>query len=210
MAVQNQFSLQQQQQRQRQEEERGIVLFRRFTDQINRIMNGERSLEQWFQLVKNFFSERGVLRLVLTNSLGESKNFEIPTAILPRYFMTMIKDLDTFELHMKNPQPKGFPDGTHMFEATTSCVYRLGSTVVLSSGNGRAVYSANHQLDLLELQTQQFDEYIQRDLVPSPDKSPKKKTKQSTPELPSSPISAWGLPVRAIPFLEVCFHSRLC
>ncbi|PGH12829.1 hypothetical protein AJ79_04053 [Helicocarpus griseus UAMH5409] len=179
--------------------------------------------EYWVRFVDNFFSPSGVLRHGVWSADQGTKQFEIATPALARYYYTYFNSgVKHIQMIVENAQEKDLPTSGQIVESPKTCfIYWLANECQLvTHGTLRAQYDIGGKLDLLELTTRNHTEYIPRNLLQpsaeSPDqkqspkvgKGPAKRAQQKQPSVPSlaapDPIvNEHGVPFAVMKFLEV-------
>jgi len=80
-------------------------------------------LNYWQNFVDRFFSPSGVLRQQVWNSdTASTKQFEISTPALPRYYWThFTSGVQNMQMTLENAREKDLPNGGHFVESAKSC-----------------------------------------------------------------------------------------
>ena len=160
-------------------------------------------LTYWHSFVEDFFSQKGVLRQLLWSSeTKESKQFELSTPSLPRYYWAHFNSgITNIQMSFSNAIEKNLPGvGRSVESPRSSFVYWFtnGHQVaqaslnfgierttnlaqLVSLGNLRCQFDQNWKIDLLELNTVEHSEYVPRQqLLRSAAESPDIKQSPST------------------------------
>ncbi|KAI9824579.1 MAG: hypothetical protein M1832_001668 [Thelocarpon impressellum] len=136
----------------------------------------------WQRFVDKFFSHAGVSRQQLWHSSDHSsKQYEISTPALPRYYCTHFESgVRNIQMILENAREKELPNNCHHVESPkASFIYWFeNGTQVISSGTLRAQFDQNSKIDVLEFVTQDHKEFLPRNQMKalvSPHNSPDQK-----------------------------------
>ncbi|KAL1954453.1 hypothetical protein VTO42DRAFT_1177 [Malbranchea cinnamomea] len=184
--------------------------------------NPSAGLAYWQSFVEQFYSPAGVLRQGVWNAQTGTKQFEILTPALARYYWTQFNSgIKHIQMIVENTVERDLPTGGQIVESPRSCFiywFENGCQLV-SQGSLRAQFDINGKIDMLDIATSGNTEYIPRHQLQRPEspdqtKSPKagkganKKTQQKTSSgqnitIPESMVTDDGVPVAVMRFLEV-------
>ncbi|KAI2413054.1 hypothetical protein LOZ41_003465 [Ophidiomyces ophidiicola] len=176
----------------------------------------------WQSFVEQFYSQVGVLRQGVWNAQRGSKQFEISTPALARYYWTQFNSgIRQIQMIVEAAVEKDLPTGGQVLESPrTFFLYWFDNGCQLvSRGAIKAYFNPNGQIDVLDIGTNGHTEYIPRNLLQNPESPDQKQSpkvnkaftkrmqqKQSiTPNvsLPDSVVTDDGVPVAVMRFLEV-------
>ncbi|KAL9067619.1 MAG: hypothetical protein Q9161_006808, partial [Pseudevernia consocians] len=134
-------------------------------------------LAYWHSFVDSFFSQKGVLRQSLWSSeTKESKQFELSTPSLPRYYWAHFNSgITNIQMTFSNAIEKNLPGVGHSVESPKSnfVYWFTNGHQLVSQGNLRCQFDQNWRIDLLELTTVEHSEYVPRqELLRSAAESP--------------------------------------
>jgi hypothetical protein len=139
-------------------------------------------MSHWRVFVDRFFSKGGVLIQQLWSPSEDSKQYEIATPALPRYYHTIYHSgVKTVQLLLGNTKEKELPDNGSVVEslhssfvywfengwqvgfiALTDILFTDPYAQLVSSGHLRAQFDQNSKIDLLEFVTHKHEEFIPR------------------------------------------------
>ncbi|KAF2428706.1 hypothetical protein EJ08DRAFT_316036 [Tothia fuscella] len=232
-AAQAVYRQQQAQAAQAQSQIRGGTLLKvfNFADKLGsfRADQAPNDMMYWRRLVNQHFTEDGVFRVIVKQSNGVNKTFEVNAAALPRYFfMHYENDMDQIQLLLDGTQEQNISE-THQFITTNSArmVYWFrDGTQLVWNGRLTALYVGG-RIDTLSFEAKEHVTYLPRTRIeelcqmsPDQNKSPrmtKTAAKQRNPprqpapaepslalrNLPRAPVNELGLMPRIQAFLEV-------
>lgn len=190
----------------------------------NFISRGEaEDLSYWNSFVEKFYSPNGVLRQGVYNHQSGSKQFEISTPALARYYLTQFTSgIRRIQMIVEGARERDSLNGGHIVESgRTSFVYWFTNNCHLfSKGSLRAYFDTSNKIEMLDVVVMEHNEYIPRNMLQaaeSPDQkqSPKvvkgtgkraqQKLQQNPPSIsvPESMVTADGVPTAVMGFLEV-------
>lgn len=97
----------------------------------------------WNSFVERFYSPNGVLRQGVFNPQSGSKQFEIATPALARYYLTQFTSgIRHIQMVVEAARERDSPNGGHIVESTkTSFIYWFTNDTQVSSG---ILYSGTH------------------------------------------------------------------
>ncbi|WEW57205.1 hypothetical protein PRK78_002667 [Emydomyces testavorans] len=195
-----------------------------FAEQLSAYSNRNpaQGLAYWQTFVEQFYSPVGVLRQGVWNAQRGSKQFEISTPALARYYWTQFNSgIRQIQMIVEAAVDKDLPTGGQVVESPrTFFLYWFDNGCQLVSRGAIKVYfNAHGQIDVLDIGINGHTEYVPRNLLQlpgSPDQkqSPKvgkalNKRLQQKPmvppsiSLPASMVTDDGVPVAVMRFLEV-------
>lgn len=194
-----------------------------FAEQLSAYSNrSSQGLAYWQTFVQQFYSPGGVLRQGVWNAQRGSKQFEISTPALARYYWTQFNSgVKRIQMIVENAVEKDFPNGGQIVESPRTCfLYWFDNDCQLySHGSLRAQFDLHGRIDVLDIVTNGHTEYIPRNqLQPpeSPDQKPspkvsktlakraqQKQNASSNVVVPNSMVTDDGVPVAVMRFLEV-------
>jgi LIM-domain binding protein len=157
-------------------------------------------MNYWRVFVERFFSPRGSLVQQLWSPSEDTKQYEIATPALPRYYHTIYHSgVKTVQLVLGNAKEKELENGSVVESLHSSFIYWfengwqvsfLATTDIdstdpdlqlVSSGRLRAQFDQNSKIDTLEFATQKHEEFIPRQHIQTLLQS------QNSPDQKSSP-----------------------
>ena len=185
-------------------------------------------LDYWETFVAKFFSPEGVLRQQLWNSKTKGdKTYRIEYPSLPRFYLAHFSGgISQIWMSVLGASEKALPHAGHHTvwsgTASTKYSYKNGNAVI-TFGQVKVNFDSDNRIELLDITTSVWKEYIPRDqLVPPkspPDqkespklnKNPKRQQQKPAPAPPSAPIpdsivAEYGVPKPLMVYLEVCFR----
>ncbi|KAJ5759520.1 Transcriptional activator ptaB [Penicillium odoratum] len=215
----NQQQQQQQQQQQRQANSTVTVLAH-YADSLSSFKSRDETADYayWSAFVDRFYAPGGVLRQGVWSSQTGSKQFEISTPALARYYLTQFTSgIEQIQMVVDGPRERDNPngDGGHIVESgRTSFIYwYTNESQVFHRGHLRAHFDANNKIVMLDVTVTSHNEYIPRSQLleameqkqsPKLAKSAAKRAQKQAPiNLPESMVTSNGLPTTVIQFLEV-------
>ncbi|KAL3474983.1 LIM-domain binding protein-domain-containing protein [Aspergillus californicus] len=178
-------------------------------------------LAYWQTFVEKFYSPAGVLRQGVYNPQAGSKQFEIATPALPRYYLTQFSSgIRQIQMLIEAPREKESPNGGHVVEcAKASFIYWFTNDAQLfATGTLRAHFDFQNKIEMLDIVIMNHTEYLPRSqlqVLETPDlkQSPKvtkntgkraqKQAQQPAFTLPESMVTSNGVPTPVMSFLEV-------
>ncbi|KAJ6182208.1 hypothetical protein N7485_000850 [Penicillium canescens] len=176
-------------------------------------------LSYWQAFVERFYSPGGVLRQGVWNNTAGSKQFEIATPALARYYLTQFTSgITQIQMCVEAARERESGNGGHIVESgKTSFVYWFKNECQLfANGTLRAYFDVNNRLEMLDINVLNHNEFIPRSLLlameadsqkqsPKVPKNAKRAQQKPTPSLslPDSMVTANGVPTPVMGFLEV-------
>ncbi|KAE8353488.1 LIM-domain binding protein-domain-containing protein [Aspergillus coremiiformis] len=181
----------------------------------------------WQSFVDKFYSPSGVLRQGVWNPQTGSKQFEIATPALARYYLTQFTSgIRHIQMVVENARERDSPNGGHIVEsAKTSFIYWFtNDTQIFTNGKLRAQFDMNNKIEILDIDVSSYTEYLPRSQlhpleITDQKQSPKvsknmgkrKQAQQAQPQpqpqlyfaLPESMVTPNGVPTAVMSFLEV-------
>ncbi|KAK8247536.1 LIM-domain binding protein-domain-containing protein [Phyllosticta capitalensis] len=215
-----------------------ILKLLNLADHLSRFTSNRQpnDLLYWKQFVGRFFTENGVFKQTLldygaqTTNPG-SKNFEICTLALPRYFYTQFQSgLENLQLTMDGLVEKELGNSCHYVESARAkfIYWYKNGTQVVHNGKLSAMFDQADKINLLSFETQEHQQYLprlqldslfqqrspQQNMQVSPKMSKKNAPNQRNQrargepvlllsELIEAPVSSWGIANSVLQFLEV-------
>ena len=185
-----------------------------------------KELEYWEQFVSKFFSPDGVLRQQFVDvEKGNDKTYRIEYFSLPRFYQAHFRGgIKQISMSTLQANENNLPTGGHTVfcrTATTTYIYNNDNTVV-TSGQVRVNFDADNRIELLDISTTKWVEYIPRRSLQQPEilqdqkQSPKitktlKRPSKSVPaasshpslNIPETKVGGYGIPDALQAFLEV-------
>lgn len=186
-------------------------------------------LDYWESFVANFFSPEGVLRQqVWSNKNKGDKTYRIEYPSLPRFYLAHFTGgIDQIWMSVLGASEKDFAHVGHHTVwsgmASTKYAYKNGN-VVVTMGQVKVNFDSENRIELLDITTTSWKEYIPREMVlppkspPDPKESPKlnKNLKRPQPKpapsppsatIPDSRVNEYGVPKPLMQYLEVGFRT---
>ncbi|KAI9754615.1 MAG: hypothetical protein M1815_005497 [Lichina confinis] len=195
---------------------RFLLQMMQFADHLSNFadLSWGNDLAYWQKFVDQFFSQSGILRQqLLCQADSSSKQYEISTSALPRYYCTHFESgVRKIQMILENAREREVPNHCHYVESPkASFIYWFESgSQLVSSGTLRAQFDHDSKIDVLEFVTTNHCEYLSRHRLkallaphsPPEDKSPKQNkaakaraARQQQPPPPPPPAVAPVLPV---------------
>ncbi|EAU38009.1 hypothetical protein ATEG_01252 [Aspergillus terreus NIH2624] len=193
---------------------------RRTDDQNNHRVNEASDLQYWQNFVDRFYSPSGVLRQGVYNPSAGSKQFEIATPALARWYLTQFNSgISRIQMFLEGARERDSHNGGHIVEVTrcTFIYYFTNETQLVSHGALRAHFDMHNKIEMLDIVIMNHTEYLPRSKVleaADQKQSPKvskntgkraqqKQAPQPSLTLPESMVTANGVPTAVMSFLEV-------
>ncbi|KAE8319287.1 LIM-domain binding protein-domain-containing protein [Aspergillus transmontanensis] len=201
-----------------------ILCLNTFAEQLSNFTSrGEaHDLLYWQSFVDKFYSPSGVLRQGVWNPQTGSKQFEIATPALARYYLTQFTSgIRHIQMVVENARERDSPNGGHIVESQkTSFIYWfVNDTQIFTNGKLRAHFDMNNKIEMLDIEVTSYTEYLPRSQLQALEaadqkQSPKvsknmgkraqqKQAQQPAFTLPESMVTANGVPFAVMSFLEV-------
>ncbi|ODM16062.1 hypothetical protein SI65_08496 [Aspergillus cristatus] len=196
-----------------------------FAEQLSNFRSRDEAhdLLYWQEFVDRFYSPAGVLRQGVYNRQSGSKQFEISTPALARYYLTQFNSgIRHIQMLVEAVRETASPSGGHIVEsAKTSFIYWFtNDSQLFTNGRLRAYFDANHKIEMLDIVVMNHTEYLPRPQLqaleqaeqqkqsPRVSKNTGKRGQQrqaNTPSftLPESMVTDHGVPIAVLSFLEV-------
>ncbi|KAK4122578.1 hypothetical protein N657DRAFT_681582 [Parathielavia appendiculata] len=171
------FALAQQSLMQQRRELKGMYLLRlmQFNEHLSGFpgSRGRDDLDYWNNFVRQFFSQKGVLKHAIlikeNDEQNQQKHYEIAYPAIARYFHTHFDSgVKTMQLIMnKGTTEKTMPNDCHMvINDQASLVYWFeGGSHLVAQGCLRVHFDHDQKFDIFEFETTHHEEYISRQLV---------------------------------------------
>ena len=187
-------------------------------------------LDYWENFVAKFFSPEGVLRQQVWNSKGKGdKTYRIEYPSLPRFYLAhFLGGITKIWMSVLGASEKALVHQGHhtVWSGTASTKYAYtNGTAVITFGEVKVNFDSENRIELLDITTSSWTEYIPRELVPPkspPDQKespkvnknlkrqqPKPAPSLPSPSIPESRVGDYGVPRTLIQYLEVSLHSFL-
>lgn len=177
----------------------------------------------WQSFVDKFYSPAGVLRQGVWNPQTGSKQFEIATPALARYYLTQFTSgIRHIQMVVENARERDSPNGGHIVESgKTSFIYWfVNDTQIFTNGTLRAHFDMNNKIEMLDIDVLNYTEYLPRSQLqalealdqkqsPKVSKNMGKRAQQKQAQLqpaftlPESMVTTNGVPTAVMSFLEV-------
>ncbi|KAK7569903.1 LIM-domain binding protein-domain-containing protein [Phyllosticta citricarpa] len=215
-----------------------ILKLLNLADHLSRFTSNRQpnDLAYWKAFVARFFTENGVFKQTLLDYGAQtpapgSKNFEICTLALPRYFYTQFQSgLDNLQLTMDGLIEKELGNACHYVESARAkfIYWYKNGTQVVHNGKLSAMFDQADKINLLSFETQEHQQYLprlqldslfqqrspQQNMQVSPKMSKKNPPNQRNQrargeptlllsDLIEAPVSSWGIANSVLQFLEV-------
>jgi hypothetical protein len=197
----------------------------------NDLGNPERpnELDYWESFVEKFFSPEGVLRQQLWNSKNKGdKTFRIEYPSLPRFYLAhFVGGIEQIWMSVLGASEKALVHAGHHTvwcgTASTKYAYKNGH-VVITFGQVKVNFDSENRIELLDITTTSWKEYIWREQLLLPPKSPpdqkespklnknlkrqqqKPAPSPQAPPIPNSRVTEYGVPGPLMQYLEVSFY----
>jgi hypothetical protein len=176
----------------------------------------------WQAFVDKFYSPVGVLRQGVYNPQAGSKQFEISTPALARYYLTQFTSgIRQTQMLVEGARERDSPNGGRIVESRrTSFIYWFtNESQLFTNGTLIAHFDHNNKIEMLDIVVMNHTEYLPRSQLQPLElseqkQSPKvsknlgkraqqKQAQQAAPSLPESMVTANGVPTAVMSFLEV-------
>ncbi|KAJ5105792.1 Transcriptional activator ptaB [Penicillium alfredii] len=174
----------------------------------------------WQSFVDRFYSPGGVLRQGVWNPQVGSKQFEIATPALARYYLTQYTSgIRQIQMVVEGARERDSANGGRIVESQrTSFIYWFTNDCQLfTSGTLRAHFDVNSKIEMLDINVTSHNEFVPRSLVhsleameqkqsPKVPKNAAKRAQQKQAQsvsLPESMVTPNGVPTPVMGFLEV-------
>jgi hypothetical protein len=173
----------------------------------------------WHNFVEKFYSPGGVLRQGVWSTQGGSKQFEISTPALARFYVTQFNTgIKQIQLVVEGARERDLPNGGHIVEAPKAYfIYSFTNECRLfTHGHLRAYFDVNNKIDMLDFTVTGHDEYVPRSMLQSLEASEQKQSPKATKNsgkraqkqapnftLPESMVTPNGVPSGVLDFLEM-------
>jgi hypothetical protein len=183
-------------------------------------------LDYWESFVAKFFSPEGVLRQQLWNSKSKGdKTYRIEYPSLPRFYLAhFLGGIQQIWMSVLGASEKALVHAGHhtvwSVMASTKYAYKNGS-VVVTLGRVKVNFDSENRIELLDISTSDWKEYIPREMIVPPKSPPdqkesprfnknKRQPQKLVPSPPSPPIpdtrvNEYGVPKPLMQYLEVGF-----
>ncbi|KAL2872779.1 LIM domain-binding protein [Aspergillus lucknowensis] len=203
-----------------------IISLGNFAEQLSSFVSrGEANdLLYWQTFVDKFYSPTGVLRQGVYNPQAGSKQFEIATPALARYYNTQFTSgIRQIQMLIEGPRERESPNGGggHIVECPrASFIYWFTNDAQLfATGTLRAHFDFQNKIEMLDIVVMNHTEYLPRSQLqalemaeqkqsPKVSKNMGKRAQQKQPQqpaftLPESMVTSNGVPTPVMSFLEV-------
>ncbi|KAL5335275.1 LIM-domain binding protein-domain-containing protein [Aspergillus crustosus] len=200
-----------------------ILCLGNFAEQLSAFQTrGEATdLGYWSTFVDRFYAPNGVLRQGVYNPQAGSKQFEISTPALARYYLTQFTSgIRQIQMLVEGARERESPNGGHIVECPkASFIYWFtNDTQLFSTGTLRAHFDFQNKIEMLDIVVMNHTEYLPRSQVlalevdqkqsPKVTKNMGKRAQQKQPPqpaitLPESMVTSNGVPTAVMSFLEV-------
>ncbi|KAJ5595966.1 Transcriptional activator ptaB [Penicillium hetheringtonii] len=162
-------------------------------------------LAYWHNFVDSFYSPSGVLRQGVWSPQGGSKQFEISTPALARYYLTQFNSgIKRIQMVVEGAREFPLPNGTHGVDAPKAyfIYWFTNDCQLFTNGQLRAHFDMNNKIDMLDFTSLEASEQKQS---PKATKNPGKRGQKQTPSvsLPESMVTPNGVPGLVLDFLEM-------
>lgn len=221
---QNQAALMMQQQQQQQRLNRqgqAILCLHSYAEHLgNFVSRGEANDHMyWHTFVDRFYSPVGVLRQGVWSPQDGSKQFEISTPALARFYLTQFTSgIKRIQMVVEGARERDTPNGGHIVEAGKAyfIYWFTNDTQLFTNGHLRAQFDINNKIDMLDFTVTSHNEYVPRALLQSLEASEQKQSPKATKNsgkrgqkqapsitLPESMVTPNGVPGLVLDFLEM-------
>ncbi|KAL3496046.1 LIM-domain binding protein-domain-containing protein [Aspergillus germanicus] len=201
-----------------------ILCLGNFAEQLSSFQSrGEANdLFFWQTFVDRFYSPTGVLRQGVYNPQAGSKQFEIATPALARYYNTQFTSgIRQIQMLIEAPRERDSSNGGHVVESPrASFIYWFTNDAQLfTTGTLRAHFDFQNKIEMLDIVVMNHTEYLPRSQLQALElaeqkQSPKvtknmgkraqqKQAQQPAFTLPESMVTSNGVPTSVMSFLEV-------
>ncbi|KAL3462894.1 LIM-domain binding protein-domain-containing protein [Aspergillus heterothallicus] len=201
-----------------------ILCLGNFAEQLSSFQSrGEATdLLFWQSFVDRFYSPTGVLRQGVYNPQAGSKQFEIATPALARYYNTQFTSgIRQIQMLIEAPRERDSQNGGHIVESPrASFIYWFANdTQLFTTGTLRAHFDIQNRIEMLDIVVMNHTEYLPRSQLqalelseqkqsPKVSKNVGKRAQQKQPQqpaftLPESMVTSNGVPTQVMSFLEV-------
>lgn len=176
-------------------------------------------LNYWHSFVDRFYSPAGVLRQGVWSPQGGSKQFEISTPALARYYLTQFNSgIKQIQMVVEGAREHNMPNGGHMVDAAKAyfIYWFTNDTQLFTNGHLRAHFDMHYKIDMLDFTVTSHNEFVPRHLLQSLEASEQKQSPKTTKNagkraqkqaqsitLPESMVTANGVPGLVLDFLEM-------
>lgn len=177
-----------------------LLKLMQFCEALNSNLEQKSEIEFWRRVIGEFFVDTGVLKYTV-NSGKERRTWELPAAILPRFYRTFIvSGVQRIQIHLEDSRPfQPNPMGFVVDCPRASVSYYMGKdNFVTSSGSLRVIFNNRLKIELLEQSTNDHNEFISREAVIA--------LLESSPEaksIPHSKLGPFGMTESVMRFLQI-------
>ncbi|RPB01006.1 hypothetical protein L873DRAFT_1827374 [Choiromyces venosus 120613-1] len=123
-------------------------------------------INYWRKFVQEFYSQSGVMRQLLWhNNTRETKQFEVTTQVLARYYFTLFESgVQNIQIVLENVREKELANQCHIVECPkTSFIYWFENGFhLVARGALRATFNSSSKMEELDFQVDEHSEYVPR------------------------------------------------
>lgn len=147
----------------------GIARLLQFVEAIGSAGEQSKNIDFWRKICYEFFSESGVLKFSVSNG-KETKNFEIPFQIIPRFYHNFFEaGVIRIQFNLENPREFFNSMSGHFVECTRCSLtywFQNGTVITLHSPT-RILLNASMRIEVMEQHNQEHTEMIRRSSLSS-------------------------------------------
>lgn len=141
-----------------------ILRLMQFCEALNVVSDQKLEMDYWRRVIGQFFTETATVKYAL-NDGKETKIFELPAAILPRFYQTFTTSgVQRIQIHLEHSRPQLTPANGYFVECPKASVsYWIGNdSMFTSSGMIRVLFNDSFKIEQMEQSTHDHHEYISR------------------------------------------------
>ena len=214
-------ALMMQQQQQRMRQGQSILVLNGYAELLSQFQPRDEATDllYWQSFVDRFYTSGGSLRQGVWNPQVGSKQFEISTPALARYYMTQFTSgIRNIQMVVEAARERESPNGGHIVEShKTSFIYWFTNDCQLfTKGTLRAHFDMSNKIEMLDINITSHDEFVPRSLLQSLEASEQKQSPKVSKNnakrgqkqgqsisIPESMVTSNGVPTPVMGFLEV-------
>lgn len=150
----------------KQQQSNSLLRLMQFCEHLNSTHDNKDKIEFWQKIIGDFFMETAMLKYTINNG-KESKVFELPASVLPRFYHTFVSSgVRRIQIHLEDSRPYSTQMGYMVDCPRASVSYFMGpDTIVTSSGSLRVMFNNRFRIEWMEQVTHDHHEFINRAIM---------------------------------------------
>lgn len=141
-----------------------ILKLMQFCEALNTVSDQRSDIEFWRRIVGEYFTETANMRFSVNNG-KETKVFELPAFVLPRFFQTFANSgVQRIQIHLEGARPVPTAGNSFMVDCPRISVsFHMGNDSLINSNGGlRVFYNNRLKIEILEQSMHDHNEFISR------------------------------------------------